>query len=47
MLAKRCYGGKYIQEATITSFDKNDPSNAVVAGVLAKLDTTKQAMGIH
>merc|ERR1712032_1079052 len=37
MLAKRCYGGKYIQEATITSFDKNDPSNAVVAGVLAKL----------
>jgi len=47
MLAKRCYGGKYIQEATITSFDKNDASNAVVAGVLAKLDTTKQAMGIH
>merc|ERR1712076_10770 len=41
MLAKRCYGGKYIQEATITSFDKSDPSNAVVAGVLAKLDTTK------
>merc|ERR1712226_798687 len=40
MLAKRCYGGKYIQEATITSFDKSDPSNAVVAGVLAKLDTT-------
>ena len=38
MLAKRCYGGKYIQEATITSFDKHDPSNAVVAGVLAKLD---------
>ena len=46
MLAKRCYSGKYISEATITSFDKNDPSSAVVAGCLAKLDATKQAIGI-
>jgi len=45
-LAKRCYSGKYITEATITSFDKNDPSNTVVAGVLNKLDVTKKAMRI-
>ena len=47
MLAKRCYAGKYVAEATITSFDKNDPSSAVVAGVLSKLDSTKKAMGIQ
>jgi hypothetical protein len=47
MLAKRCYAGKYISEATITSFDKSDPSSAVVAGCLAKLDATKHAMGIQ
>lgn len=46
MLAKRCYNGKYIQEVTVTSFDKNDASNAVVAGVLSKLDATNQALGI-
>ena len=47
MLAKRCYAGKHVAEATITSFDKNDPSSAVVAGVLSKLDSTKKAMGIQ
>ena len=44
-LAKKCYSGKYITEATITSMAKNDPSTAVIAGMLAQYDTVKKAVG--
>lgn len=43
-LAKRCYAGKYIERTNITNMGSNDPSSAVMAGFLAKLDLTKEAI---
>ena len=43
--AKRSLSHKYISKAAITSFDKNDVSGSVLAGILNKLDLTKKAIG--
>ena len=44
-LAKKCYSGKYISKMQITNIAKDDPSSAILAGVLSKLDLTKKALG--
>ena len=45
LLAKKSYGGKKIANANITNMPKDDPTNAVLAGVLSKIETTKKAIG--
>jgi hypothetical protein len=44
-LAKRCYAGKHISSTNISNMPADDPTNAVLAGVLNKLDITKKAIG--
>lgn len=44
-LAKKSYAGKYVSNATITNMPQDDPTNAVLAGVLQKIDITKKAIG--
>ena len=44
-LAKKCYANRYFGELNITSMPEDDPSSAVVAGVLQKLAVTKSAIG--
>ena len=44
-LAKKCYGGRYVAETKITNLAKDDQSTAVMAGMLAKYDIVKQAVG--
>ena len=44
-LAKKSFAGKYIEKFNITKMPKDDPTNAVLAGVLQKLDITKKAIG--
>ncbi len=44
-LAKQCYSGRLFGELNITNMPVDDPSSAVVAGVLQKLDITKKAIG--
>ena len=44
-LAKKSYHGKYIASTNITNMPQDDPTNAVLAGVLQKLDVTKKAIG--
>ena len=44
-LAKKCYAGMNIKETRITNMAKDDPSTAVLAGMLTKYDTVKQAVG--
>ena len=43
--AKSSLAHKYISKASVTSFDKNDVSGSVLAGILNKLDTTRKAIG--
>ena len=43
--AKYCLSSKYISKASVTSFDKNDVSGSVLAGILNKLDMTKKVIG--
>ena len=44
-LARKCYTGKYIESMRLTNMAKDDPSSAIMAGVLSKLDLTKKAIG--
>lgn len=46
-LAKKCYSGKNISQANITNMQDqgSDPTGAILAGVLTKLDVTKKALG--
>lgn len=43
-LAKKCYENKYIEKTNMTNMGTNDASSAILAGVLTKLDVTKQAV---
>lgn len=43
-LAKKCYAGKFIERTNITNMSNDDPSSAVLAGLLQKLDITKNAI---
>ncbi len=44
-LAKKCYFGKSFGEINMINMPVDDPSSAVIAGVLQKLDVTKKAIG--
>lgn len=44
-LARKCYTGKYVESMRMTNLAKDDPSSAVMAGLLSKLDLTKKAIG--
>ena len=45
-LAKQSYAGKYIEKTSITNLGKDDPSTAVLAGMLAKFEICKSAAGV-
>ena len=44
-LAQRSYNGKYITSTNITTMPEDDPSSAVLAGLLNKFEVTKKAIG--
>ena len=45
-MAKNCYSGKFIQECRMTTMFKDDPSSAVLAGMISKYDLAKKAVGV-
>ena len=46
-MAKQSYAGKYVEKVTMTNMNKDDPSGAVLAGLLAKYDLCKKAAGVE
>lgn len=44
-LAYDSYNGKYIEKVRVNNMSKDDPSTAVLAGMLAKYDLAKQVVG--
>ena len=46
-MALGAYAGKYVEKCRMTNLSKDDPSSAVLAGLLAKYDIAKQAVGAN
>ena len=44
-LAQKCYTGKYIKKINMTNMSGDDPSTAILAGMLQKFGIAKQASG--
>ena len=45
-MAYSSYSGKYLEKVRMTNLSKDDPSQAVLAGLLAKYDLAKQSAGV-
>lgn len=43
-LAKKCISGKYFSTTSITAMPKDDPSSAVIASFLGKMDVQQKAI---
>ena len=46
-MALASYAGKYVEKCRMTNLPKDDPSQAVLAGLIAKYDLAKQSVGVN
>lgn len=44
-MAYKSYTGKYVEKTNLTNLGSDDPSTGVLAGLLAKYDLCKAAVG--